>query len=144
MLLAKQNEAFWMYWKARALASMCALAMALPAHADNEPFRASDLPSFAERVLRSGSAQLGALSQIYVQVYDVWAFQIGPILQSGLVPIVLAPIWVLYVYLQPFMDELWQGVSLHCTHFLSIAKGWSRSTAVGSCNLLRRKTKRYL
>ena len=39
-------------------------------------------------------------------------FQVGPFLQSGLVPVVLAPIWVLYVYLQPLMDNLWPGVSL--------------------------------
>lgn len=46
-----------------------------------------------------------------VQVYDVWPFTVGPFIQSGLVPLVLAPIWVLYVYLQPFMDNLWPGVS---------------------------------
>ena len=47
-----------------------------------------------------------------MQVYDVLQFQVGPFLQSGLVPVVLAPIWVLYVYLQPLMDNLWPGVSL--------------------------------
>ena len=47
-----------------------------------------------------------------VQVYDVLPFQVGPFLQSGLVPLVLAPIWVLYEYLQPLLDNLWPGVSL--------------------------------
>ena len=41
----------------------------------------------------------------------MWPFQVGPFLQSGLVPIVLAPIWVLYVYLQPLMDNFWPGVN---------------------------------
>ena len=47
-----------------------------------------------------------------MQVYDVLPFQVGPFLQSGLVPLVLAPIWVLYGYLQPLLDNLWPGVSL--------------------------------
>lgn len=45
-----------------------------------------------------------------MQVYDVLPFQVGPFLQSGLVPLVLAPIWVLYAYLQPLLDNLWPGV----------------------------------
>lgn len=39
------------------------------------------------------------------QVYDVWPFKIGPFLESGLVPFLLAPIWVLYGYLTPLLDE---------------------------------------
>lgn len=38
-------------------------------------------------------------------VYDVWAFKVGPALQSGLIPIVLAPIWVAYTYLTVLLDE---------------------------------------
>ena len=53
-----------------------------------------------------------------MQVFDVWPFQVGPFLQSGLVPIVLAPIWVLYVYLQPLMDNYWPGVSSCTDHHL--------------------------
>ncbi|KAK9803687.1 hypothetical protein WJX72_012204 [[Myrmecia] bisecta] len=38
-------------------------------------------------------------------VYDVLPFKVGPFLESGLVPGMLAPIWVLYAYLQPLLDE---------------------------------------
>lgn len=71
-----------------------------------------------------------------LQVYDVLPFKVGPFLQSGLVPLVLAPIWVLYVYLQPLMDNVWPGVSL--PRLLSVAqkqaqltrKTWDRQTHV--------------
>ena len=52
-----------------------------------------------------------------MQVYDALPFHVGPFLQSGLVPLVLAPIWVLYAYLQPLLDNLWPGVSLISTGF---------------------------
>lgn len=39
------------------------------------------------------------------QVYDVLPFSVGPFLQSWLVPLVLAPIWVLYGYLYPLLDS---------------------------------------
>ena len=57
-----------------------------------------------------------------LQVYDVLPFKVGPFLQSGLVPLVLAPIWVLYVYLQPLMDNIWPGVSLHLPWPESVAE----------------------
>lgn len=38
-------------------------------------------------------------------VYDVLPFSVGPFLQSWLVPLVLAPIWVLYGYLYPLLDS---------------------------------------
>lgn len=41
-----------------------------------------------------------------MQIYDVWPIKIGPFLESGLVPLVLAPIWVLYGYLYPLLDEV--------------------------------------
>lgn len=37
-------------------------------------------------------------------MYDVLPFSVGPFLQSWLVPLVLAPIWVLYGYLYPLLD----------------------------------------
>jgi hypothetical protein len=37
--------------------------------------------------------------------YDVLPFKVGPFLESGLVPLVLAPIWVLYGYLYPLLDK---------------------------------------
>lgn len=39
-------------------------------------------------------------------IYDLWPIKIGPFLESGVVPIVLAPIWVLYGYLYPLLDEV--------------------------------------
>ena len=63
------------------------------------------------QALQQCSRQPETHCSIPVQVYDVWPFTVGPFIQSGLVPLVLAPIWVLYVYLQPFMDNLWPGVS---------------------------------
>ena len=39
------------------------------------------------------------------QVYDVWPIKVGPFLESGLVPFLLAPIWLLYGYLYPLLDE---------------------------------------
>ena len=41
-----------------------------------------------------------------LQVYHYLNFNIGPFLNSGLVPILLAPIWVLYGWLYPILDEL--------------------------------------
>lgn len=40
-----------------------------------------------------------------LQVYDVWPIKIGPFFESGLVPLVLAPIWLLYGYLAPVLDQ---------------------------------------
>lgn len=39
------------------------------------------------------------------QVYDLWPFKIGPFLESGTVPLLLAPIWLLYGYLYPLLDS---------------------------------------
>ena len=44
-------------------------------------------------------------------MYDVLPFKIGPFLESGLVPIVLAPIWILYGYLYPLLDEFFSDES---------------------------------
>lgn len=41
-----------------------------------------------------------------VQIYDVWPIKIGPFLESGLVPLVLVPIWLLYGYAYPLLDEV--------------------------------------
>lgn len=38
-------------------------------------------------------------------VYDVLPFKVGPFLESGLVPLVLAPIWLSYGYLAPVIDQ---------------------------------------
>ena len=71
-----------------------------------------------------------------MQVFDVWPFQVGPFLQSGLVPIVLAPIWVLYVYLQPLMDNFWPGVS-HCTEpHLCFQLLWTFTSSQRCCSRL--------
>ena len=35
-------------------------------------------------------------------------FQIGPALESGIIPVVLAPIWLLYGYLQPLLDTVFK------------------------------------
>jgi hypothetical protein len=47
-----------------------------------------------------------------LQVYDVLTFSVGPFLESGLVPLVLAPIWVLYGYLYPLLDEYFDDESI--------------------------------
>ena len=43
-------------------------------------------------------------------MYDVLPFvvdtPVGPMVQAGIIPLVLAPIWVLYGYLQPLLDEV--------------------------------------
>ena len=36
----------------------------------------------------------------------MWPIKIGPFLESGLVPFLLAPIWLLYGYLTPVLDEV--------------------------------------
>ena len=40
-----------------------------------------------------------------LQVYDLWPFRVGSMLQAGIVPAVLLPIWLLYGYAVPFVDE---------------------------------------
>jgi hypothetical protein len=40
----------------------------------------------------------------YLPKYDLWEFHIGSAVESGLIPFLLAPIWVLYSYLQPLAD----------------------------------------
>ena len=46
----------------------------------------------------------------FLPVYDVLPFVVdtplGPMVQAGIIPLVLAPIWVLYGYLQPLLDEV--------------------------------------
>ena len=46
----------------------------------------------------------------FLPVYDVLPFvvdtPVGPMVQAGIIPLVLAPIWVLYGYLQPLLDEV--------------------------------------
>ena len=43
-------------------------------------------------------------------MYDVLPFVVdtplGPMVQAGIIPLVLVPIWVLYGYLQPLLDEV--------------------------------------
>ena len=52
------------------------------------------------------ATRLTATDLLFLQVYDVWPIKIGPFLESGLVPLVLAPIWVLYGYLYPLLDQV--------------------------------------
>ena len=35
-----------------------------------------------------------------MQIYDVWDFTLGPFPEAGTIPILLAPIWLLYGYVQ--------------------------------------------
>jgi len=42
-------------------------------------------------------------------IYDLWPIKIGPFLESGVVPLVLAPIWLLYGYLYPLLDEVFRA-----------------------------------
>ena len=35
-------------------------------------------------------------------------FQVGPALESGVIPLVLAPIWLLYGYLTPLLDTVFK------------------------------------
>eukprot|EP00891_Asterochloris_glomerata_P006560 jgi/Astpho2/6560/Aster-x1382 len=46
----------------------------------------------------------------FLPVYDVLPFVVdtplGPMVQAGIIPLVLVPIWVLYGYLQPLLDEV--------------------------------------
>ena len=35
-------------------------------------------------------------------------FKVGPALESGIIPVVLAPIWLLYGYLQPLLDTVFK------------------------------------
>lgn len=53
---------------------------------------------------------LGSLFQIThnvggLPIYDVWAFNLGPFPEAGTIPILLAPIWLLYGYVAPILDE---------------------------------------
>jgi hypothetical protein len=43
------------------------------------------------------------------QKYDVLQFKVGPALESGIIPVVLAPIWLLYGYLQPLVDTAFKN-----------------------------------
>ena len=36
-------------------------------------------------------------------------FKIGPAIESGVIPLVLAPIWLLYGYLQPLLDVVFKN-----------------------------------
>ena len=42
------------------------------------------------------------------QKYDVLQFKVGPALESGVIPLVLAPIWLLYGYLTPLLDTVFK------------------------------------
>jgi hypothetical protein len=82
-----------------------------------------DLFSARERLLERGvspgdialkcglvGVTLGFLFQIthnvgYLPVYDVWAFKLGPFPEAWTIPLLLAPIWLLYGYLAPITDE---------------------------------------
>ncbi|KAK9845425.1 hypothetical protein WJX81_006137 [Elliptochloris bilobata] len=44
----------------------------------------------------------------FLPKYDVLQFKVGPALQSGVIPLVLAPIWLLYGYLQPLLDTMFK------------------------------------
>ena len=43
------------------------------------------------------------------QKYDVLQFKVGPALESGVIPLVLAPIWLLYGYLTPLLDTVFKN-----------------------------------
>jgi len=43
------------------------------------------------------------------QKYDVLQFKVGPALESGIIPVVLAPIWLLYGYVQPLVDTAFKN-----------------------------------
>ena len=45
-------------------------------------------------------------NQGFLPKYDVWPFMVGPFFESGTIPLTLAPIWLLYGYLQPLVDEM--------------------------------------
>lgn len=53
---------------------------------------------------RSSIAGLGC-----AQKYDVLQFKVGPALESGVIPLVLAPIWLLYGYLTPLLDTVFKN-----------------------------------
>ena len=36
-------------------------------------------------------------------------FKVGPALESGVIPLVLAPIWLLYGYLTPLLDTVFKN-----------------------------------
>ena len=61
----------------------------------------------------------------------MWPIKIGPFLESGLVPLVLAPIWVLYSYLYPLLDEVFAGdgateeASERASNFSNLAVTWT-------------------
>lgn len=52
-----------------------------------------------------GTAFQPAHNNGFLPKFDVGEFMVGPFVQSWLVPFVLAPIWLLYGYLQPVLDE---------------------------------------
>ena len=70
-----------------------------------------------------------------LQVYDLWPIKIGPFLESGVVPIVLAPIWLLYGYLYPLLDEVFadeeatREANERATAFSTLAWTWVLAAA---------------
>ncbi|EIE21281.1 hypothetical protein COCSUDRAFT_43577 [Coccomyxa subellipsoidea C-169] len=71
----------------------------------------------------------------FLPVYDVLPFKVGPFYQSGLVPLVLAPIWVLYGYLYPlldsyFDDEAVSSASDKASNLRSVALLWASLAAM--------------
>jgi len=72
---------------------------------------------------------------LHVQEYDLWPIKIGPFLESGVVPIVLAPIWLLYGYLYPLVDEVFaeeeatREANDRASSFSTLAWTWSFAAA---------------
>ena len=58
------------------------------------------------------SASSGYHRGVITYYYDVWPIKIGPFLESGLVPLVLAPIWLSYGYLYPLLDKFFGGKAI--------------------------------
>ena len=57
-----------------------------------------------------------------IQAYNPQVFDIGIAKESGLVPLLLAPIWLLFPYLQvTHALGLW-GLTLHCMHLSKAAR----------------------
>ncbi len=71
----------------------------------------------------------------YVQIYDLWPIKIGPFLESGVVPLVLAPIWLLYGYLYPLLDEVFRADAAtteaqdRASSFPTLATTWALAAA---------------
>ena len=76
-----------------------------------------------------------AKRRIVLQEFDLWPIKIGPFYESGVVPLVLAPIWVLYGYLYPLLDEVYAGDGAteeareRASKFSTVAFTWALAAA---------------